>query len=277
MNRTINSTARLNNGVEIPWIGLGVFRSHAGEETQQAVRWALEAGYRHIDTARIYGNEHDVGAAIRSSGIPRQEIFVTTKLWNEDHGYRRALQAVDESLHRLGLDYIDLYLIHWPVEGLRLETWQAMEAILKAGKARAVGVSNYMLRHMQELLDNCEVLPAVNQIELSPFNFQSRADLVALCRERGVALEAYSPLTKAAKLQDPVVRSIAAQHGKSPAQVLIRYAIDKDVVVLPKSSHRERIRENANVFDFQLTPENLATLDALNEGLITGWDPTNAP
>lgn len=277
MTESITSTVRLNNGVEIPCLGLGVYRSAPGGETRAAVAWALEAGYRHIDTATAYGNEADVGAAIRESGVPREEVFVTTKLWNEDHGYERALQAMDESLDRLGFDYVDLYLVHWPVEGARQESWRAMEEILKRGRARAVGVSNYMVHHLEELLAACEVVPAVNQIELSPFNFRSRAEVVSLCRERGIAVEAYSPLTKARRLQEPEVVRVAERHGKTPAQVLIRYALEKETIVLPKSTHQDRIRENADVFDFRLSREELDRLDALDEGLATGWDPTTAP
>src|SRR5829696_4224848 len=170
MNRGIASRVKLNNGVEIPILGLGVFKASAGDEAQQAVRWALSAGYRHIDTASIYGNEADVGEAIRQSGIPREEIFVTTKLWNSEHGEKHALHACSSSLVRLGLDYIDLYLIHWPVQGLRNESWKALTKLKEEGKCRAIGVSNYMVRHLEELLSGSSVVPAVNQIEVSPFN-----------------------------------------------------------------------------------------------------------
>ncbi len=277
MIESISSTTPLNNGVEIPWLRLGVYRSKPGEETQRAVRWALETGYRHVDTAAAYGNEADVGAAIRDSGIPREEVFVTTKLRNEDHGYERALRALDASLDRLGFDYVDLYLIHWPVEDLRLETWRAFERILTGGKARAIGVSNYMVHHLRELLPRCSVVPGVNQIELSPFNFRSREPVVDLCRDQNIVVEAYSPLTKARRLDDPVVVRVATRHGKTPAQVLLRYALDKGAVVLPKSANRERIRENTEVFEFRLTEEDMAELDALDEALATGWDPTHAP
>jgi diketogulonate reductase-like aldo/keto reductase len=270
-------SAWLNAGAEIPRLGLGVYRSPPGRVTRDAVCWALEAGYRHVDTAAAYGNEEDVGAALRESGIPREQVFLTTKLWNADHGYDNAMAAFDASLERLGFAYVDLYLIHWPVPELRLDTWRALEALHRQGRARAIGVSNYMVRHLHELLEHCTIVPAVNQIELSPFNYRSRVAEIALCRQHDIVVEAYSPLTKARRLRDPLVAGIAAAHGKTAAQVLIRYALDRDAVVLPKSVHRGRIRENAEVFDFQLSEDELAALDGLDEGLATGWDPTAAP
>ncbi|MBA2671007.1 MAG: aldo/keto reductase [Gemmatimonadetes bacterium] len=266
----------MKHGGEIPLLGLGVYRSEPGGETRQAVEWALDAGYRHIDTASAYGNERDVGEAIRASGIPRDEIFITTKLANEEQGFDSALRAIDASLEELDLDRVDLYLMHWPLPDKRLESWRAMERMLKDGRTRAIGVSNFMVQHLRELLE-CDVQPAVNQIELSPYNFLSRADVVALCRQHGIVLEAYSPLTKARRLDDPTVGEIADSHGKTPAQVLIRYAIDKDFVAIPKSTNHQRIRENADVFDFQLSDQDLNRLDALDEGLATGWDPTDEP
>jgi len=269
-------TITLNNGVKIPRLGLGVYQIEVGEATRNAVRWALEAGYRHIDTAAAYGNESDVGAAIRQSGVPREEVFVTSKLWNENQGYDEALGAFDRSLERLGFDYLDLYLIHWPVEGKRLDSWRALEQILSDRRARAIGVSNYMAHHLEELLQDAEVVPAVNQIEISPFNYRSRQDVVENCRARGIVVEAYSPLTKARRLDDPVIGRIAERHGKTPAQMLIRYGLELGGVVLPRSSNRERIRENLDVFDFPLEAEEMEALHALDEGLATGWDPSDA-
>jgi diketogulonate reductase-like aldo/keto reductase len=267
----------LNNGVGIPTFGLGVYQARAGKPTRQAVGWALESGYRHFDTAAIYGNEADVGAALRASDIPRDQVFVTTKLWNHDHGYDATLGAMDASLARLGFEYVDLYLVHWPVPGLRRDTWRAMEQLLRDGRARAIGVSNYMVRHLDELLADCTIKPAVNQIELSPFNYRHRADVVAMCRQHDIAIEAYSPLTKGRRLKHPVVREIAGAHGRTVAQVLLRYVLEKETIALVKSVRRERIRENIDVFDFQLTPEEMARLDALDEALATGWDPTDEP
>jgi diketogulonate reductase-like aldo/keto reductase len=275
MTLSIASRVTLAGGVQIPILGLGVFQSSAGEETRRAVRWALEAGYRHVDTARIYGNEADVGAAIRESGVPRDDVFVTTKLWNSDHGYDAALRAADASLARLGLDHVDLYLVHWPVVGLRQGTWRAMEALLALGRARAIGVSNYMIRHLEELLGAARVPPAVNQIELSPFLYPQ--DLVRFCEEKGIAIEAYSPLTKGRRLGHRAIVAAAKKHGRTPAQILIRWAIEHGFVVLPKSTRRERIEENARVFDFALDADDMRILDGLDEGLHTGWDPTDAP
>lgn len=274
MNLGIQSRVKLNNGGEIPVLGLGVFQASAGDETQNAVRWALDAGYRHIDTARIYGNEADVGEAIRASGVPREEIFVTTKLWNSEHGEKHALHACASSLLRLGLDYVDLYLIHWPVQGLRNETWKAFVELQREGKCRAIGVSNYMIHHLEDLLSRSSVVPAVNQIEVSPFNYPR--DLLRYCADKGIVVEAYSPLTKGQRLDHPAIVDAAKKYGRTPAQILIRWALQHDLVVLPKSAKRERIIENAAVFDFEIEPRDMAALDSLHEGLHTGWDPTDA-
>lgn len=272
MELSIQSTVRLNNGVEMPRLGLGVYQAPSGGPTSDAVLWAFANGYRHVDTAALYGNERDVGEAVRASGIPREEIFVTTKLWNDDHGYDAALRAFDESQSRLGLDVVDLYLIHWPVEGLRDESWRALEKLYRDGRCRAIGVSNYTIGHLDQLLARCEVKPVVNQVEFSPFLHQ--ADLLGHCHRHGVRLEAYSPLTKGHRLRDATLLSVGDRHGKTPAQVLIRWALQRDTVVIPKSTDRDRIAENANVFDFELGDEEMATLDGLHEGLRTSWDPT---
>jgi diketogulonate reductase-like aldo/keto reductase len=261
--------------VEIPVLGLGVYQSRPGAETRGAVKAALELGYRHVDTARVYGNERDVGAALAESGLPRREVFVTTKLWNADHGYDAALRAVDQSLARLGLEQVDLYLVHWPLEGLRHETWRAMERILADGKARAVGVSNYTIRHLDELAGRAKVLPAVNQVELHPF--LSQCELLERCRALGIQVEGYAPLVKGQRMDHPVLVRVARKHGKTPAQVLVRWGIEHGVVTIPKSVRRERIRENADVFGFALDAEDLAALDGLDEGFRTSWDPTDAP
>lgn len=274
---TLQSKFLLNNGTGIPAMGLGVWQAPAGDVTYHAVREALSFGYRHVDTARIYRNEADVGRAIYDSGLPRSEVFVTTKLWNADHGYDETLRALDASLKRLAMDYVDLYLVHWPVEGARMETWRAMEAALTAGQCRAIGVSNYMLIHLREVLALGKVKPAANQIELHPFNFGYRKPVIDLCAENGITIEAYSPLTRGRRLKDPNLLTVAKKYGKSTAQVLVRWNLQHGFVVLPKSVHAERIRENADVFDFALSAEDMAFLDGLNENLITGWDPTNAP
>lgn len=272
-----DTTVEIRGGVPIPLIGLGVFRASAGGETAAAVQAALRAGYRHIDTARVYGNETDVGKGLRASGIDREQVFVTTKLWNDDQGFRSTLAAFEASRQRLGLSVIDLYLVHWPVPGKRLDTWRAMEHLLETGKVRAIGVSNYMVRHLEELLARTESPPAVNQIELSPYNWASRRAVLDLCAANHIAVEAYSPLTKGRKLADPPLVAIAMRHGKTTAQVLIRWALQKGFIVLPKSTRPQRIAANADVFDFDLTDKDMAALDALDQGLVTGWDPTNAP
>jgi diketogulonate reductase-like aldo/keto reductase len=258
---------------DVPAIGLGVYKSEPGAVTREAVTAALDIGYRHIDTASIYNNEADVGDAIAASGLERSEIFVTTKLWNDDHGYDNTLRAFDRSLEQLGLEYVDLYLIHWPVPHYRLETWRALERLTLDGRVRDIGVSNYMARHIDEILDYAPVVPVVNQIELSPYLYRTRLDTVRRCRETGIVLEAYSPLTKARKLDDPVLVAVGQAHGKTPAQVLIRWSLQHGFVVLPKSISRQRIAENFDVFDFSLDDAEMEQLDELDEGLVTGWDP----
>jgi len=271
------STLILNNNVEIPVLGLGMYLNSSGEIARDAIQCALKSGYRHFDTAKFYANEQDIGQAIRESDILRKELFVTTKLWNDDHGYDSTLRAIDVSLNDLGLDYVDLYLIHWPVQGLRLESWRAMEKSLAEGKVRSIGVSNYMKQHLEELLDNGEVVPAINQIELSPFNYQSRKNTINFCLENNIVIEAYSPLTKGYKLNDPNLIDISGKYEKSTAQILIRWALEHQFVVIPKSSNEKRIIENADVFDFSLSEQDMEFLDGLNENLATSWDPTNAP
>lgn len=267
-----HSTVKLNNGVEIPRLGLGVYQSPPGKTTQDAVRHALECGYRLVDTARIYGNEGDVGMAVRESGLARDQVFVTTKLWNSDHGYGPTIRACEESLRRLGLSYLDLYLIHWPVPGARKETWKAMAKLLKDGECRAIGVSNYTIRHLEELLANSDVIPAVNQVEFHPFLYQR--ELLEYCQRHEIQLEAYSPLTRGERLNHPTVLDVAKRHGRAPAQVLIRWSLQHSVVAIPKSVRKERILENSRVFDFILTPDDMKVLDSLNEDFRTCWDPT---
>jgi diketogulonate reductase-like aldo/keto reductase len=256
-------------------VGLGVWQTPSGATTRQAVAAALNAGYRHVDTARIYGNESDVGAALRDSGVARAEVFVTTKLWNADQGYDRAMHAFDGSLKRLGVDYVDLYLIHWPVPGRRLESWRALERLHADGRARAIGVSNFLESHLQELLDAAKQVPAVNQIEVSPF--LQRREIRALCARHRIVVEAYSPLTHGRRLDHPVLKDIAGRVGRSVAQVLLRWGLQQGLVVLPKSTKPARIAENGALFDFTLDDGAMKALDALEEGLVTGWDPAEQP
>ncbi len=269
------ATIALATGAQIPQVGLGVWQSPQGAGTRDAVTAALELGYRHIDTARVYRNEPDVGAAVNQSSVPRSEIFVTTKLWNDDQGYDSAQKALDASLKRLALDYVDLYLIHWPVPHKRRESWRALEAAFANGKAKAIGVSNYLVPHLTELLGEAKVKPHVDQIELTPF--LQRRETRALCQQHGIVVEAYSPLTRGARLEDPILGAVAKAAQRTPAQVLLRWGIQHGHVILPKSTRRERIAENAALFDFALDAAQMTKLDRLEEGLATGWDPDGAP
>ncbi|TMI48878.1 aldo/keto reductase [Candidatus Bathyarchaeota archaeon] len=274
-NLTINSTVRLNNQVQMPILGLGVYQTPPGRVTQNAVKYALTVGYRHIDTARIYGNEADVGEAIRESGVPRKDLFVTTKLWNSDQGYDSTLRACEASLKRIGLDYLDLYLIHFPVSETRGESWKAMETLLEKGKCRSIGVSNFTIGHLEELLGEYEVTPAVNQVEFHPFLYQK--ELLEYCQTKGIQVEAYSPLARGERFKHPRIISLATKYSKTPAQLMIRWGIQQRLVVIPKSTREERIRENSQVFDFDISDDDMRSLDSLNEGLRLNWDPTNVP
>jgi len=271
MQELASTTIRLNSGASIPQVGLGVWQSSAGATTRQAVIEALRLGYRHVDTARIYGNEADVGAGVRSSGLPRDQVFVTTKLWNADQGYDEALRAFDASLERLGLEYVDLYLLHWPVAGRRLESWRALERLYQDKRARSIGVSNFLVPHLTELLGSAKHVPAVNQIELTPF--LQRRETVALCRQHGIVVEAYSPLTHGKRLDHPVLADVARRVDRTVAQVLLRWSLQHGNVVLPKSTKSARIAENGALFDFVLDQRAMEDLNALEEGLVTGWDP----
>lgn len=264
---------RLNNRVEIPQLGFGTWKLQDGEEAYNAVKWALEIGYRHIDTAHIYRNEQSIGRAIKDSSIKREDIFVTTKLFNTQHGNPQ--KAIDESLQKLGLDHIDLYLIHWPVSLMRNRTWGKLEEFLKQGKTRAIGVSNYTIRHLDELLKKSKVIPAVNQVEFHPFLYQ--IELLEYCKSKGIALEAYSPLTHARELEDSSITEIAKKYGKSNAQIMIRWSLQLGNIVIPKAAQKEHIKENFGVFDFVLKEEDIETLSFLNENERTCWDPTNMP
>lgn len=269
----IDSTLKMNNGVEIPRLGLGTYLSKPGKEAIYACEVALDYGYRHIDTARMYKNEEDVGKAIRNSSVPRDEIFVTTKLWNDDHGYEKALKAFDKSMQALDIDYIDLYLIHWPVEEKRHDSWKALEEIYASDKVRAIGVSNYTIRHLKELLDQFDVVPVVNQVEFSPYLYQK--ELQDFCEERDIFIEAYTPLTRGKKLDDPKLISIAEKYGKTTAQILIKWALQVNTIVLPKSVHEDRIKENADIFDFEITKEDIDNISSFDEGFRVTWDPSN--
>ncbi len=265
---------RLNNGILMPQLGFGVYKIQEGEEVEEAVATALKNGYRAIDTAAIYGNEEGVGRAIADSGIPRDELFITTKLWNDQQGYESALQAIDDSLERLGLEYVDLYLIHWPKpkEHKFIETWQAMEQLYYDGKARAIGVSNFKPAHLDELLSQTEVVPAVNQIELHPMFSQAETRLY--CVEKGILVESWSPLMQGKELlRHKTITGIANAHGKEPGQIVLRWHIQSGLLVIPKSATPERIASNINIFNFELTEDEMQRIDALNQGKRIGPDP----
>ncbi|MDR1368390.1 MAG: aldo/keto reductase [Candidatus Accumulibacter sp.] len=266
------SMTRLNNGLSIPLLALGVWRA-SEVEAAKAVCWAIEAGCRHIDTAAIYRNEEGVGKGLRDSGVPREEIFVTTKLWNDDMRSRRQRQAFEESLERLQTDYVDLYLIHWPVEGVFVESWKILEEIYESGRAKAIGVSNFHERHLDELLESAAIPPATNQIECHPW--LSQAPLIARCAREGIVCEAWSPLggLGAPLSTDPELLRIAGKYGKTPLQIALRWNIQRGVVVLPKSIHRERIAENARLYDFELDEEDMKAIGARNQDHRFGPSP----
>jgi diketogulonate reductase-like aldo/keto reductase len=272
---SLKDSYKLTGGVQIPCIGFGTWQTPNGETAVTSVKSALEIGYRHIDTAAYYQNEAGVGRAVRESGLPRDDIFVTTKLWNSDHGFREALAACDRSLKALGMEYVDLYLIHWPRGDRRVETWKAMERILEEGKARAIGVSNYLPRHLDETIASASVVPAIDQVEFSPFLYQK--ELLSYARSRGIVLEAFSPLTRGKRLGDPRLLALAQKYGRSPAQLLIRWALQKGMVVIPKTVDERRLRENASVFDFNLSLRDEEAMDAWDEGLHTTWNPQDIP
>ncbi|WP_210491650.1 aldo/keto reductase [Patulibacter sp. SYSU D01012] len=265
-------TITLKSGIEMPQLGFGVFQV-PDDETEAAVTAALQAGYRSIDTAAIYGNEAGVGAAIAKSGIPRDELFVTTKLWNSEQGHDSTLRAAEESLRKLGLDHVDLYLIHWPTpdRDRYVETWKAFEQLQKDGKTRAIGVSNFQPAHLERLFAESHVVPDVNQVELHPYLTQ--APLRAFHAEHGIATEAWSPIAQGAVLDDPTIAAIAERLGRTTAQVVLRWHLQIGNVVIPKSVTPERIRQNIEVFDFELTAEDVLAIDALDRGHRTGPDP----
>jgi methylglyoxal/glyoxal reductase len=269
---TLDSRLRMNDGHSIPLFGYGTYQVANGGACLRAVAHALTIGYRHIDTAALYANEEDVGRAVRESGIARSEIFVTTKLWNSDQGYKSALKAFDRSLNRLGLDYVDLYLIHWPERGKRSDSWRALVELQQQGRARSIGVSNYTIAHLEELLRESDIVPANNQVEFSPFLYQRK--LLDYCSAKGISLTAYCPLTHGDKLSHPTVAAIGKRHGKTAAQVLLRWALQHGVIAIPKSARLERISENAALYDFALEPADMKQLDALDQGYRTSWDPS---
>jgi diketogulonate reductase-like aldo/keto reductase len=267
----IKSTVKLNNGVEMPWLGLGVFRAGEGGEVENAIATALKAGYRSIDTAAIYENEKGVGDAIAKSDIPRKEIFLTSKVWNTEQGYQSTFQAFNKSLKKLQTDYLDLYLIHWPKGGRSTETWRAMEELYESGKIRAIGVSNFLEHHLEKLLRETKIVPAVNQIEFHPELVQS--ELLKYCDKKGIRVEAWRPIMKGGVNKIELLQQLAKKYNKTAVQIVLRWDIQKGVVTIPKSVTPERIISNADIFDFNLTDEEVAEIDKLDKNNRLGGHP----
>lgn len=267
----LKGTFELHNGVAMPYFGLGVYLSEDGQEVINAVRWAIEAGYRHIDTAAIYNNEKGVGEGIQQSGINREELFVVSKVWNADQGYESTLKAFNESLRRLQLDYLDLYLIHWPVEGKYKETWRALEHLYREKKIRAIGVSNFLKHHLEDLQQSAVIAPMVNQMEFHPYLVQQ--DLIDYCNAHKIQYEAWSPMMQGKIFELDSIKEMAKKYGKSPAHIVLRWDLQKGVVTIPKSVKKERIVNNADIFDFELSKEDMVYLDRLEKGKRFGPDP----
>lgn len=271
MYTNLQETVTLNNGVKMPIMGLGVFKVEDGELVVESVKSAIKNGYRSIDTASFYDNEIGVGQGIKESGVPREELFITTKVWNSDHGYESTLAAFEVSLEKLGLEYLDLYLIHWPVKEKFQETWKALEKLYKDGKVRAIGVSNFNVHHLEDILKNCEVKPVINQVEYHPHLTQ--IEVKEFCEKNDIRLEAWSPLKKGVLLSEPIIIELAEKYQKSPAQVILRWDIQNGVVTIPKSVKEHRVIENADIFDFHLSQEDMDKISALNINSRSGADP----
>lgn len=271
MYKSLQDTVTLNNGVKMPIMGLGVFKVEDGNVVTEAVKAALKNGYRSIDTASFYDNEAGVGKGIKESGVPREDLFITTKVWNSDHGYENTLKAFEISLEKLGLEYLDLYLIHWPVRGKYVETWKALEKLYHEGKVKAIGVSNFNIHHLEDILQVGEIKPTINQVEYHPHLTQ--VELREFCRQEGIQLEAWSPLKKGELLSDPVIQRLAEKHQKTTAQIILRWDIQNNVLTIPKSIKEHRIIENADIFDFSLEEEDMQEINALNINSRSGADP----
>lgn len=268
---SLTDTVEIAPGIHMPRLGLGTFRSQPGAEVENEVAWALELGYRGIDTASMYENEEGVGRAIAASGIPRNELFVATKLWNDEQGYDNTLAACERSLTRLGLDHVDLYLIHWPMPDTTRDTWRAMQKLRSERLVRAIGVCNFLVPHLKGLLEYADIPPAVDQVEHHPRLQQP--ELREFCRSHGITMQAWAPIMRGGVAQIPEIVRIAEAHGKTPAQVTLRWILQNGVTTIPKSVHRERIAENADVYDFGLSDSEMAAIDAVDRGERLGRDP----
>ncbi|WP_169809871.1 aldo/keto reductase [Neobacillus mesonae] len=277
MVKKLQDTTTLHNGVKMPWLGIGVFKVEEGPELVNAVKTAIKHCYRSVDTAAIYENEEGVGIGIqeglKEAGIKREELFVTSKVWNSDLGYESTIAAYETSLKKLGLEYLDLYLIHWPVEGKYKDAWRALETLYKEGRVKAIGVSNFQIHHLEDLMKAAEIKPMVNQVERHPRLTQK--ELQAFCKNNGIQLEAWSPLMQGQLLENEILQKIADNHNKSVAQIILRWDLQHGVVIIPKSTKEHRIIENANVFDFELTKEEMQIIDDLNQNYRVGPDPDN--
>jgi len=275
--KNLQDTTTLHNGVKMPWFGIGVFKVEEGPELVNAVKTAIKYGYRSVDTAAIYGNEVGVGQGIREgmkeAGISREDLFVTSKVWNTDLGYESTIAAYETSLNKLGLEYLDLYLIHWPVKGKYKDVWRALETLYKEGRVKAIGVSNFQIHHLEDLMKEAEIKPMVNQVEYHPRLTQK--ELQSFCQKHGIQLEAWSPLMQGQLLDNEVLQEIANKYNKSVAQVILRWDLQNGVVTIPKTTKEHRIVENASVFDFELTEEDMKKIDGLNQNHRVGPDPDN--
>lgn len=269
---SLNSTTKLHNGIEMPWMGLGVYKMDVENgEARDAVLSAIENGYRSIDTASFYKNEEGVGEALSRTSVPREDLFITTKVWNDEQGYEETLEAFERSLQKLGLEYVDLYLVHWPVPGKYKDTWRALEKLYNDGKVRAIGVSNFLPHHLDELMKDATIKPMVNQVELHPQ--LNQPELRAYCDEHDIQLEAWSPLARGKFFDDPLIQELSEKYGKTPAQIILRWDYQHRVVTIPKSSNPERQAENADIFDFELSAKEMNRMESLNEDERIGPHP----
>jgi len=267
----LKGTVQLTNGVEMPYFGLGVFKTEEGSEVENSVKWAIESGYRHIDTAAIYKNEKGVGNAIKDSKVPREELFITTKVWNDNQRNGTVMEGFEQSLELLQTSYVDLYLIHWPVVGKYKATWKVMEEIYRSGRAKAIGVSNFLQHHLEDLFKIAEIKPMVNQVECHPYLVQQ--SLIDFCQSHKIVFEAWSPIMRGAVNNIPLMQELSEKYKKTPVQITLRWDLEKGIVTIPKSVHKERIISNADIFDFELSKDDIKRIDALDKDQRFGAHP----